>query len=58
MNDPIIDNIHQVREQIMREHDNDLHKLFEFLRKRQESYKRRIVSRPNKPEMKPTSTRL
>ena len=47
-NDPIVDEIHQVRQQIMQEHDNDLHKLFEHLRKSQEVNGRSVVSRPPK----------
>lgn len=45
-NDPIVDEIHQIREAIMREHDNDLHKLFESLRKQQQMTDRVVVTEP------------
>ena len=45
-NDPIVDEIHQIRAKIMQEHDNDLHKLFEYLREQQEKSGREYVTRP------------
>lgn len=46
--DPIVEEMHQVRTEIMNEHDNDLHKLFEHLRKRQQAGERNIVSPTHK----------
>ncbi len=46
--DPIVEEMHQVRTEIMNEHDNDLHKLFEHLRQRQQAGERKIVSPPHK----------
>ncbi len=45
-NDPIVEEIHQIRKQIMEEHDNDLHKLFDHLRKNQALSGRTVVSHP------------
>ncbi len=45
LNDPIVDEIHRVREKIMEEHDNDLHKLFEHLREQQKRSGRKYVTR-------------
>ena len=43
--DPIVEEIHMIREEIAKEHDYDLHKLIQSLQERQKRYKGRIVSR-------------
>jgi hypothetical protein len=43
--DPIVDEIHKIREEIMQEHDNDIHKLCEHLRERQRNSGRKVVDR-------------
>ncbi len=44
--DPIVDEIHQIRQTIMKEHDNDLHKLFDRLRANQQTSDRKVVKQP------------
>ena len=46
--DPIVDEVHQIRREIMQEHDNDLHKLFESLRERQAKSGRKLVTRSHR----------
>lgn len=46
--DPIVEELHTIREEIAKEHDYDLHKLVQSLRERQKQYKGRIVSRDRK----------
>ena len=43
--DPIVEDIHRIRAEIMKEHDNDLHKLCEHLRQRQRESNRQYVTR-------------
>lgn len=45
LNDPIVDEIHRVREEIMQEHDNDLNKLFAHLREQQKRSGREYMTR-------------
>ncbi len=45
-NDPIVEEIHQIRADIMKAHNNDLHELFKDLRERQEKSERQVISRP------------
>jgi hypothetical protein len=46
--DPIVDEIHRVREEIDAEFDHDLHKLCEFLREREQT--REASNGVNPPE--------
>ena len=43
--DPIVEEIHKIREEIAKEHNYDLHTLIQSLRERQKQYEGRIVSR-------------
>lgn len=57
-NDPIVEEIHRIREEIMQEHDNDLHKLFKHLRERQRESGRKVVTRsPRRPDAEQTAVR-
>ena len=48
--DPIVEEVHQARRQIMAECDNDLQKLVKRLRRRQQASGRRIVQSPKRSQ--------
>ncbi len=48
MADPLIDEIRQIREEIGRECDNNLKKLFDELRKLQDEQPERVIYRRNR----------
>ncbi len=47
--DPIVEEVHQARREIMAECDNDLQKLVKRLRRRQQASGRRIVRPAKRP---------
>jgi hypothetical protein len=56
INDPIVEEVHQVRQEIFEECGNDLGRFFEFIRKSQAQHgDRRITSLEKRPVMKPAS---
>lgn len=52
--DPIVEEIHHIRAEIMKEHDNDLHKLFEHLRERQRISGRKYTTLSRDPSKEQT----
>ena len=47
--DPILDEVHAWREEMMNEAGNTVEGLFELLRREQEKYRDRLVTLPSKP---------
>ena len=48
--DPIVEEIHQIREQIAREHGNDLHAIVKFFQAKERLSERQVVSfSPKRP---------
>ncbi len=45
LGDPLIDEVRRIREEISREHDGDMMKLFEELRRLQDQHRERVVRR-------------
>ncbi len=43
--DPIVEEIHAIRKHILTEHNNDIHELMDYYRKKQRESGRKIVSR-------------
>ena len=43
--DPIVEEIHKIREEIAKENNYDLHTLIQSLRERQKQYEGRVISR-------------
>lgn len=51
--DPIVEEIHQVREKIAQEHDYDIYKLFEYYRGKETEHGGKVVTRPpQRPDAK------
>ena len=48
-NDPIVDEIHRVRAEIMKEQDNDIDKLFAYFQRRQEVSDQNYVTLSPRP---------
>ena len=48
-NDPIIDEIHRIRAEIMNEQDNDIDKLFAYFQRRQEASGQNYVTLSPRP---------
>ncbi len=42
--DPIVEELHQIREQIAREHGNDLHAIVKYFQAKEQKTDRRVVS--------------
>lgn len=48
--DPIVEEIHQIREQISQQHGNDLHTIVEYFQEREKRSDRKVVSfTPKRP---------
>ena len=47
-NDPIVDELHRIRERHARQFGYDLRRMFEHLKQEQASSNRKVVSRPRK----------
>ena len=53
-NDPIVEEVHEIREAYAEKFDNDLHKIYEDARLRQQRKNRKVVKRPaKKPVVQP-----
>ena len=48
-NDPIVDEIHRIRAEIMNEQDNDIDKLFAYFQRRQEASGQNYVTLSPRP---------
>jgi hypothetical protein len=46
--DPIVEEIHQIREKISNEHGNDLHAIVTYFRSREQQTQRQVLSFPPK----------
>ena len=46
INDPIVDEIHRIRAEIMKEQDNDVDKLFAYFQRRQEASSQDYITLP------------
>jgi hypothetical protein len=55
--DPIVDEIHAIREEIARRHDYDLDAIVEALQKASAQSGRHVVTLPPRPVSKPASHR-
>ena len=44
--DPIVEEVHAIREQLAAEHGNDLHKIVEHVKNVQQGHSDKLVSRP------------
>ncbi len=55
--DPIVDEIHAIREEIARRHGYDLDAIVEALRKASEQSGRRVVTLPSRPVVIPEGLR-
>jgi len=44
--DPIVEEIHAIREQLAAEHGNDLHKIVAHVKAVQQEYGNKLISRP------------
>jgi len=53
--DPIVAEVRQVREQLARQHNYDLHAIFEELRQKQASLGARLVRLSRKPSPEPAA---
>ena len=52
--DPIIDELHQIRQEHAKKFNNDFKAIFEDLKKQEENSPRKIISTPFKPKKLPT----
>ena len=52
-NDPIVEEIHRIREQLSQKYNNDLHAICEAARRAQEASGRKVVHFPSKRIPKP-----
>jgi hypothetical protein len=55
--DPIVDEIHAIREEIVRRHDYNLDAIVEMLQKASAQSDRRVVTLPPRPVVKPKKAR-
>jgi hypothetical protein len=55
--DPIVDEIHAIREELARQHNYDLDAIVEALQKASAQSGRRVVTLPPRPVAKPVGTR-
>jgi hypothetical protein len=56
-NDPIVDEIHAIREEIARQHDYNLDAIVETLQKTSAKSGRRVVTLPPRPVVRPERAR-
>jgi hypothetical protein len=49
--DPIVEEVHSIREQLAAEHDNNLHKIVEHVKEMQQGRGDKLVSRPPRRPM-------